>query len=224
MTFSLLGRCADTGAFGMVVSSSSTAVAARCAFARAGVGAVASQNITDPRLGPAGLDLLASGAAAQAALDRLVAEAPDVAYRQLALIDRNGGTAAYSGGKTLGIHATARGRDCVAAGNLLANDGVPAAMVAAFEGAAGQALGDRLVVGLRSGLDAGGEAGSVHSAGLLLVKDAAWPVADLRVDWSTDPIGELAALWARWAPEMDAYITRALDPSTAPAYGVPGDP
>ncbi|EDP66753.1 hypothetical protein BAL199_16868 [alpha proteobacterium BAL199] len=224
MTFSLLGRCAGTGAFGMVVSSSSTAVAARCAFARAGVGAVASQNITDPRLGPAGLDLLAAEIGAQAALDRLIATAPDVAYRQLALIDRNGDTAAYSGAKTLGIHATAQGRDCVAAGNLLANDGVPAAMVAAFEGSTGQALGDRLVAALRGGLDAGGEGGSVHSAGLLLVKDAAWPVADLRVDRSVDPIGDLAALWARWAPEMDAYITRALDPSTAPAYGVPGDP
>ena len=224
MTFSLLGRCAGTGAFGMVVSSSSTAVAARCAFARAGVGAVASQNITDPRLGPAGLDLLAAEIGAQAALDRLIATAPDVAYRQLALINRNGDTAAYSGAKTLGIHATAQGRDCVAAGNLLANDGVPAAMVAAFEGSTGQALGDRLVAALRGGLDAGGEAGSVHSAGLLLVKDAAWPVSDLRVDWSVDPIGDLAALWARWAPEMDAYITRALAPSTAPAYGVPGDP
>ena len=224
MTFSLLGRCAATGAFGMVVSSSSTAVASRCAFARAGVGAVASQNITDPRLGPAGLDLLADGSDAAAALDRLVAEAPDIAYRQLALIDRRGGTAAYSGTKTLGIHATARGTDCVAAGNLLANDGVPSAMVAAFEAATGSTLGERLVAALRGGLDAGGEAGSVHSAGLLLVKDAAWPVADLRVDWSEDPIGDLAALWARWAPEMDAYITRALDPSTAPAYGVPGDP
>lgn len=224
MTFSLLGRCAATGAFGMVVSSSSTAVAARCAFARAGVGAVASQNITDPRLGPSGLDLLAGGATAQGALDRLVAEAPDIAYRQLALIDRDGGTAAYSGTKTLGIHAAAHGTDCVAAGNLLANDGVPAAMVAAFQATAGGALGERLVAALRGGLDAGGEAGSVHSAGLLLVKDAAWPVADLRVDWSEDPIGDLAALWTRWAPEMDAYITRALDPATAPAYGVPGDP
>ena len=64
----------------------------------------------------------------------------------------------------------------------------------------------------------------MRSAGLLMVGEAEWPIADLRVDWSEDPIGELAALWARWSPEMDAYVTRALDPATAPAYGVPGDP
>jgi len=224
MTFSLLGRCATTGAFGMVVSSSSTAVAARCAYARAGVGAVASQNITDPRLGPRGLDLLAGGLSASEALERLVAEAPHAEYRQLAVLDREGRSAVHSGAKTLGIHAAASGADCAAAGNLLADTGVPAAMVAAFEASAGDPLGDRLVGALRAGLAAGGEAGPVHSAGLLMVKAAPWPVADLRVDWSEDPIAELASLWGRWAPEMDAYVTRALDPATAPAYGVPGDP
>ena len=74
------------------------------------------------------------------------------------------------------------------------------------------------------GAGAGGEAGPVRSAGLLIVTDVAWPAADLRVDWAEDPIGELARLWQRWAPEMEAYVTRALDPQTAPAYGVPGDP
>lgn len=224
MTFSLLGRCATSGAFGMVVSSSSTAVAARCAYARAGVGAVASQNITDPRLGPQGLDLLAGGMSASEALERLVATAPHAEYRQIALLDREGRGAVHSGARTLGTHAAASGTDCVAAGNLLADTGVPAAMVAAFEGGAGDPLGDRLVGALRAGLAAGGEAGPVHSAGLVMVKAAPWPVADLRVDWSEDPIAELESLWRRWAPEMDAYVTRALDPATAPAYGVPGDP
>ena len=68
MTFSLIARCAATGQFGMVIASSSPAVAARCAHVRAGVGAVASQNITDPALGPELLDLLAQGKSAQAAL------------------------------------------------------------------------------------------------------------------------------------------------------------
>ncbi len=224
MTFSLLGRCATSGAFGMVVSSSSTAVAARCAYARAGVGAVASQNITDPRLGPQGLDLLAGGMSASEALERLVTTAPHAEYRQIALLDREGRSAVHSGARTLGTHAAASGADCVAAGNLLAGTEVPAAMVTAFEGSAGDPLGDRLVGALRAGQAAGGEAGPVHSAGLLMVKAAPWPVADLRVDWSEDPIAELESLWGRWAPEMDAYVTRALDPATAPAYGVPGDP
>ena len=58
MTFSLVARCEDTGMFGVAVSSSSPAVAARCAYARAGVGGVASQNITDPTLGPRALDMM----------------------------------------------------------------------------------------------------------------------------------------------------------------------
>ena len=69
MTFSISARCPDTGMFGIAVSSSSPCVAARCAHARAGVGAVATQNVTDPRLGPKGLDLMASGLSAADALD-----------------------------------------------------------------------------------------------------------------------------------------------------------
>lgn len=208
----------------MVVSSSSIAVAARCAHLRAGVGAVASQNITDPRLGPRGLDLMAGGASAEEAVETLTAEAPHGAFRQLALIDRAGRTAALSGARTLDIHAEAHGRDAVAAGNLLANEHVPGVMVAAFEESLGQPLGDRLIAALTAGEDAGGEAGPVRSAGLVMVRDVPWPIADLRVDWAEAPIADLAALWRRWAPEMDAYVTRALDPATAPAYGVPGDP
>lgn len=223
MTFSLSARCPETGMFGLAISSSSPAVAARCAHARAGVGAVATQNITDPSLGPLGLDLMARGASAGQARDILVATRPHIAYRQLALIDRDGRTAVFSGARTLGLHAAAEGKGAVAAGNLLADTGVPQAMIAAFAGSTGS-LGDRLLAGLRGALAAGGEAGPVHSAGLLIVRDVAWPVADLRIDWDdTDPIGALERLWAIYAPQLDAYVERALDPSDAPSYGVPGD-
>lgn len=224
MTFSISARCAETGMFGIAVSSSSPCVAARCAHARAGVGVVASQNITDPRLGPKGLDLMADGLSAPAVLERLKAEAPHLDYRQLALVDANGRTAAFSGVRTLGIHRTAEAQDAVAAGNLLADRQVPERMVAAFRDSAGAPLGDRLLGAMRAALDAGGEEGPVRSAGMLLVRDVPWPVADLRVDWSDDPIGDLERLWARWQPEMDAYVSRALDPASAPSYGVPGDP
>lgn len=223
MTFSLSARCPETGMFGLAISSSSPAVAARCAHARAGVGAVATQNITDPSLGPLGLDLMARGASAGQARDILVATRPHIAYRQLALIDRDGRTAVFSGARTLGLHAAAEGKGAVAAGNLLADTGVPQAMIAAFAGSTGP-LGNRLLAGLRGALAAGGEAGPVHSAGLLLVRDVAWPVADLRIDWDdTDPVGALERLWAIYAPQLDAYVERALDPSDAPSYGVPGD-
>lgn len=224
MTFSISARCADTGRFGIAISSSSPAVAARCAHARAGSGVVASQNVTDPRLGQRGLDLLAEGLGARETLARLLDGYPHAAWRQLAIVDGAGRTAVFSGARALGIHATAEGRDCVAAGNLLANPGVPAAMIAAFE-TTGGGLPDRLLAAINAAVAAGGEAGPVHSAGLLVVDRVSWPVADLRVDWhDDDPIGALGRLWAIYAPQLDAYVTRALDPTDAPSFGVAGDP
>lgn len=222
MTFSLLGVDRETGMSGAVVSSSSPAVGARCVFVRAGVGAAASQNVTDPRLGPRLLDLLATGHTPRDAVDEVVRSAEDVAWRQLSAVDLEGRTASYSGERTLGRHATAEREGAVAAGNLLADAPVLDAMLTAFA-EPGDHLGDRLVAALRAGLEAGGEEGPVHSASLLVADRVAWPVADLRVDWSDDPIGELTDLWARWKPELNTYVVRALDPDAAPSFGVPGD-
>ncbi len=225
MTFSISGRCPLSGEFGIAVSSSSPAVAARCAHARAGVGVVGAQNITDPRLGQQGLALLAEGLAAEAALARLVAGTPHSAYRQLVVLGREAPAAVFHGAGTLGIHGHALGQDCAAAGNMLANAGVPAAMVGAFEAATGEPLAERLLAAMQAGLAAGGEAGPVHSAGLVVVRDQPWPLADLRVDWTEgDPIAELAALWALWQPQQEAYVGRALNPGAAPSFGVAGNP
>lgn len=223
MTFSLVARCRETGMFGVAVTSSSPAVAARCAYARAGVGAVASQNVTDPTLGPRALDLMGLGATAAEAVAILRRTAPHADYRQILAVDAMGGSAIHSGPNALGTWAEARAEDVACGGNLLADAGVPQAMVAAFTASSGP-LGDRLLTAMRAGLDAGGEAGPIRSAGMKLVRDVAWPVADLRVDWTEgDPIAELAQLWQLYAPQLDAYVTRALDPREAPSYGVPGD-
>lgn len=224
MTFSLLARCPETGMFGMVISSSSPAVAARCAHARAGVGVAASQNITDPALGPALLDAMGQGAPAAEAVARVVATAPFVDYRQLMVVDTQGRVASHSGSHVLGTWAVAEGDGAIAGGNLLANTGVPAAMVAGFAAARGP-LGDRLIAAFKAGRDAGGEAGPVHSAGMLMVDRESWPVAELRCDWIDDgcPIDAVARAWEVYAPQMAAYIQRARDPREAPSYGVPGD-
>lgn len=223
MTFSLVARCAETGMFGVAISSSSPAVAARCAFARAGTGAVASQNITDPTLGPLALDLMQAGATAAQAIARIKADSAFIDYRQVLVIDAAGGTAIHSGPNALGIWAEAQGRDVAAGGNLLANSGVPQAIVAGFESSTGH-LGDRLIAAMRAGVAAGGEAGPVHSAGLRLVDKVSWPVADLRCDWTDDcPIEALEGLWDIYKPQLAAYVQRALDPRAAPSYGVPGD-
>ena len=222
MTFSLIARCAKTGQFGMVISSSSPAVAARCAHVRAGVGAVASQNITDPALGPLLLDALAKAMPAEQALHSVTEGRQHIDYRQLLVIDASGRTAIHSGLQVLGIWAEAQGKDCASGGNLLANPGIPAAMIAGFETSSGH-LGDRLIAALKAGLAAGGEAGPVHSAGLKIADKLDWPLVDLRIDWSDSPIEALETAWEIYRPQMAAYVQRAQDPTKAPSYGVPGD-
>lgn len=223
MTFSLVARCADTGMFGMAISSSSPAVAARCAFARAGVGAVATQNVTDPALGPLALDLMADGATAAEAIAGVQAQGRFVDYRQVLAVDTAGNTAIHSGPNSLGIWTQAQGRDVASGGNLLANDGICQAIVDGFEGAVGH-LGDRLIAAMRAGLAAGGEAGPVHSAGMMIVDKVNWPIVDLRCDWTEDcPVENIATAWDVYKPQIDAYVQRAIDPREAPSYGVPGD-
>jgi uncharacterized Ntn-hydrolase superfamily protein len=223
VTFSIVARTADARMFGVAIASSSPAVASRCAHARAGVGAVATQNITDPSLGPGILGALAHGEGARAALEQNLAATPFAAYRQLLVLGREGPPAVHSGAHALGIVNSALGADAAAGGNLLARADVPAAMLAAFAAASGH-LGARLLQALRAGVARGGEAGPIHSAGLLIVREVAWPIADLRVDWSeTDPVAALGSIWDIYAPQLEDYVLRAIDPARAPRFDVPGD-
>ncbi len=218
MTLSLVARCERTGQFGAVIASSSMAVAARCIHVRAGAGAVATQNVTDPRLGPRALALLERGQGAQRTLDELVRTSRAIEWRQLAIVDAQGRAAAFTGERALGLHAAATADNAVAAGNLLANATVPRRMLEAFLDGEGE-LADRLVAALRAGRDAGGEHRPLHAAGLLVADRMSWPVTDLRVDWSDgDPVADLEALWRRWRPQYRDYVLRALEPEAAPDF------
>ncbi|WLS79562.1 DUF1028 domain-containing protein [Erwinia pyri] len=223
MTLSITARCEETGQLGIAISSSSIAVGARCPWLQAGVGAVSSQNITLPALGQQMLASLESGASAQQAMKAGLGEDRFSEYRQVALIDSTGKTAVFSGGKTLGLWHAVEGENCVAAGNMLASQSVITAMVEAFTHSSGE-LTERLIQALQAGVDHGGEAGPLHSAAVKVVEDYTWPVVDLRIDWAEeDPVGQLNSLWQAYEPQMQAYVTRALDPREAPSYGVPGD-
>ncbi len=222
MTFSIVGRCAVTGQFGMAISSSSPAVAARCAHVRAGVGVVASQNITDPELGPLTLDAMATGLSSQDAIAAVLKDHLYTDYRQLLAVDKHGGVAIHSGSNVLGLWSEAKGVDCAAAGNLLSNTEIAGVMVKCFETTKGQ-LAERLLSALEAAHAAGGEAGPVHSAGLKVAHQLSWPYVDLRIDWSETPITDLRAAWEIYKPQAGAYVQRAIDPTQAPSYGVPGD-
>ncbi len=222
MTLSLAGRCAETGMLGAAVTSSSICVASRCLFTRAGVGAGLTQNVTDPSLGVQMLDLLEAGADANTAISQVVAEANHIEWRQLVLLDSSGSFGLHTGEKVLGRHATAEGKQCVAAANLLANEEVPQTMVTAFEQSSGH-LAQRLITALEAGIAAGGEEGPVRSAGVQVVHKVSWPVVDLRVDWDENPLPKLRTIWNEYQPQLEPYVTRALNPEAAPSYGVPGD-
>jgi len=222
MTLSIAAWDESSGQFGAAISSSSISVACRCLHWRPGIGIALSQNITDPRLGQRMLSLLADGVNVNDAIAATVKRTPYAQYRQLALVDGEGNTGLFSGDNVLGCFSSARGKHCVAAGNLLDNKAVPAAMINSFENSTA-AFGTRVLNALKAGVDAGGEAGPLHSAGLLIGGEPSWPVAELRIDWDDDPIAKMIAGWAVYEPQIDDYITRAFDPSDAPSYGVPGD-
>jgi uncharacterized Ntn-hydrolase superfamily protein len=224
MTFSLVGRCARTGMVGVAIATSSIAVGARCPHVRAGTGAVATQNITDPALGPLVLDHMGAGYDAETALARALEQRPHASFRQLAVVDRQGRTAHFTGERILGRHAVASGQGVVAAGNLLASEAVPRAMAETFVAGAEDHLAERLLKALEAGLVAGGEEGPAHSAALLVADAQPFALVDLRIDWDdAAPIAALRRLWSDYRPQMDAYLIRAVDPESAPRYGVAGD-
>ncbi len=215
MTFSLLGRCAASGQLGAAVTTSDLAVGARCPFALAGVGVAVTQHRTDPRLGPRALELLRSGCTPQEAVDGAIAATPHRWWRQLALMDAAGATGAFSGDGVTEVCAMHPGEDCLAVGNMLVSEAIAPAMVAAFEGAAGAPLAQRLVAALEAGEAAGGETGTLRSAALLVVERESFPLVDLRVDADDAPLPALRALWEEFAPWTGDFVRRALDPDHA---------
>ena len=215
MTFSLAGRCERTGMLGVVVTTSSIAVGSRCAFARAGIGAVLTQHRTDPRLGPSMLESMERGFTADQALREVVAATPHADWRQLAAIDGSGHTAAFSGAYVRPERGEAHGLSCVAIANIVRSAAVPSAMVRAFEGSRDHPLPDRLLSALRAGQEAGSEFRPLVSAALLVVYQESFPYVDLRVDRHEQPIEALTTLWANYRSEADAYVVRAISPSQA---------
>lgn len=221
MTYSLAGRCARTGMFGAVVTTSSIAVGSRCPFAAAGIGAALTQHMTDPRLGPLALDLLRRGYSAENVIRSLVAATPRSDYRQLAVIDAQGRTASFSGSSCKPEVAEAHGRDCVALGNIVRTKEVPSVMVRAFEADPAAPLAARLIAALKAGDEAGGEFKPLVSTALIVADKQAFPYVDLRVDSDPTPIATLARLWQEYEPMAELYVTRATDPDSAivPADG-----
>ncbi len=193
-TFSIVARCPLTGQLGIAVSTAIPAVGAINPFARAGVGAVATQAVSNPYFGIDGLSLLAQGMTAPQVLERLLEVDADREMRQLSIVDAHGRAAAFTGTDVEDWKGHRIAPGCVVAGNLLIGEEVIRAMSGAFEATHGS-LGERLLAALEAGQAAGGDKRGKVSAALLVVGDREYPVLDLRVDEHHRPVAELRRIF-----------------------------
>jgi uncharacterized Ntn-hydrolase superfamily protein len=216
MTFSVAGLCPRTGEMGCALATSSMAAGARAQFISADAGVVLSQARSDPRLGLLGLARLKQGSDAREALKAMIDASPYSAWRQLAVIDLNGQAVAFTGAECSEAKHELTAQGFVALGNGLASERVVDGMLAAVRASPERSLGERLIMGLEAGLEAGGEAHPLRSTALKVARPGLplLPI-DLRVDCSETPITELRRLWSLWLPMIDGYIQRCIDPANS---------
>lgn len=217
-TFTIVGRCARTGALGICTSTGEMAVGSRVPFVKTDVGAVATQALTDPRHGPAGLTLLEEGLSPAEVVERLAASDPYIESRQIAVVDGQGRTSARTGADNSDWKGHHEGEGFVAMGNRLTAGAVVDAMAAAFRDNAEAALEARLVLAIEAGRDAGGQHGGQRSAALKVCDELDYPIVDLRADDYDDPVAELRRLFDAYAPRIPYYRVRAANPTVGPFY------
>jgi uncharacterized Ntn-hydrolase superfamily protein len=197
-TFSLVARCSRTEEVGVSVATAIPAVGSVVPYAEAGVGAIATQAMTNVIYGTRGLELLRSGLSPQEALDRILREDPERESRQVIMIDARGRTAAFTGKGNLDWKGHLIGESYVVAGNMLVSAQVIQAMAEAFETSGGE-LEERLLNALEAGQEAGGDKRGKRSAALLVMKRPQYkgirPFIDLRVDYHEDPVKELRRIF-----------------------------
>ncbi len=193
-TFSIVAWCRQTRELGVAVSTAIPAVGAINPFAQAGMGAMATQAVSNPYLGIDGLKLLGKGLAADEVLERLLRADTDREKRQLSIVDAQGRAAAFTGSEVEAWCGHRIGSGYVVAGNLLVSEETVIAMAKAYEGSRG-ALGERLLVTLEAGQATGGDKRGKVSAALLVVRDQEYPYLNLRVDEHSQPVRELRRIY-----------------------------
>jgi len=198
-TFSIVAFDQDTGDLGVAVQSKFLAVGAAVPWARAGVGAIATQAWANLSYGPRGLDLLVQGLSAREVMAHLVEADEGRSKRQVGIVDAQGRAAAYTGQECTEWAGHVAGEGYTCQGNILVDERTVEAMAQGFEGAEGE-LAERLLVALLAGQEAGGDRRGRQSAALLVVREAGGyggyidRYVDLRVDDHPTPIQELRRL------------------------------
>ena len=215
-TFSIVGFDRRTGEIGVAVQSRFLAVGAVVPWAKAGVGAIATQSLANTGYGPDGLKLLAGGIAPEEVVKRLTEGDGQRAVRQIGIVNAAGKAATFTGTACNAWAGGRAGENFAAQGNILAGDGVVAAMAESFEksAASGMELGQRLLEALKAGQAAGGDKRGMQSAALLVVREG-WGYAglndryrDLRVDDAAEPIAELQRIYDLHKKTFPAPVPR----------------
>jgi uncharacterized Ntn-hydrolase superfamily protein len=194
-TFSIVGRCERTGQLGVAVSTADVAAGRLVTWARAGVGAVATQSWPSLYLAIDALGLLEGGASAPEALERVLADDPGRSVRQLGVIDARGGSASFSGDKCTTWYGEASGPNFAAQGNMLVGGATVSALAETFAASAELDLAERLLVALEAGQAGGGDKRGRQCSALLVVDREDYPLWDLRVDEHPEPVPELRRIF-----------------------------
>ena len=218
MTFSIIGHCELTGAFGGAITTSDLAVGNRCLRLAHGKGAFLSQHRTDSRLGDAGIALLADGQSAETAIQEVCASSPDIDWRQLGALDAHGQSAIYHGRRMYSVYSHSTAPGCLALGNILDNDQVTSAMASAFASDSHLPLAEKLLRALEAGEQAGGEvAGMLKSAALQVTGEHGIATYDLRIDISEGhATQDLRSLFDAYKGREKTLRDVALCPDTVP--------
>lgn len=211
-TFSIVARCERTGMLGVAMATHAYAVGARCPYVQAHVGAVATQAVTDPRLGRLALKLLELGYSAQHALAEVVASDPHFCHRQVGIVDRDGNSAAETGGANKDWAGHVTEKNFVAMGNYLMSARTVDAMAESFRATTGLPLDERLLRAVEAGRDAGGQHGGQRSAALLVYHREVFPWVDLRVDAHAEPVAELRRVFGLFQGVKEYMTARVPNP------------
>lgn len=194
-TFSITARCEKTGQFGIAISTKVPAVGSLCTYARAGVGAIASQSFVNPYIGINGLKYLENGLSAGQVLERVLEEDPAPELRQFSIVDHKGEAVAYTGDKCDSWNGHLTGKNYAVAGNMLVSEATIKDMENSFLKNKELILAERLLLSLYAGQKAGGDKRGKQSAAIYIVDKEQYPLIDLRVDEHENPVNELQRVY-----------------------------
>ncbi len=228
-TYSIVARDAKTGQLGVAVQSHWFSVGANVPWVRAGVGAVATQSLTDVTYGPLGLELMQAGKTAEQALRGLVRADENPQWRQVGMMDAQGNRAVHTGRKCIRQAGHATGKDFIVMANLMEKATVWDAMARAFRDSKGD-LTEKMLAALEAAQDEGGDIRGRQSAAIIVVtgKPTGVPykdtIVDLRVEDSPEPVKELRRLVGisrayRFMNEGDERLTEKDTEGALKAYG-----